>query len=392
MNKKTIWHISAFTLTSILILISGFISTFLNANDSILDNRICLQENSNGHCTDYKLPYKGHTFADYLNDLSEQMTTKDFQDMETIVKMYNAWFEKVISNMPRPKSKVMKLRTVKDRYRIAKLHIYLILQRLDLISKIEYPTLKPKELNLMAHDLYCLANGIHLNNTPNFHQLTQNTAVNFTYHTGKNQKTTNNVKPYPEIVWLKKNYHKWFVAKMIYAVQQHLGFTWHWRSLRLADWMIDHIPELKHEAVVELGAGNGYQARLLKLKGVDILATDIKLNKPHYTKVEKLKESKAVNEYADKKVFFVEFPGWYIFTTIQNLMNVPGLWTLVIVSDATDIANHLSTDHFSVKKYYDEKLLKPSLFKYSDNSKNRVLIIRKTKEFLPLSHRDHTEL
>ena len=393
------------------------VSQNLNADGGILSNKICIRWDNNLECMGYWLPYRGHTLAEYLTDMELNMSEKERYEAAELLKVHQATVTGMLEKTPgvmewifgkllkfsgygnnvendieknhEPKIRKKEVHTVYNNLPIVwgksirysdRLMLYMVLHLLDEAGSQEYPHITPAEFNRMAHSLYSLANEIYFDYRPDFTKLTTNPSVSLTYC----QKNHGVVSCLYYDTSVEAHY-KLFVTLLMATIENDLQLSRHWRSLETTDWILRHVPEMAEEGarVLELGAGKGYQAKLFKLRGIDIKATDISV--PDFTieQIEQLSASDAVHKYAvERPVIFVEYFSWDITQVIKELSRLPIKWTFVMITNGDAIKMTDYPDLLSLETYCDKEVLAPSVHIYeSDLSETTLFVYRKLVEY-----------
>ncbi len=357
MNSRI--HFSAFRgflkAFSIITAITTLLSTNLQADGTILSNKTCIRENKNtGECMGYKLPYEQgkHSILQYMKEIRHSLSPTEKKEIKTLIKYYrDQWASGVHNSISEEvffPTRSRKYDNIYDkkRLRYARFHIY---ATMTLLTKEQSLTqrlrISPPELQELIHQLFCLANDIHLEEPPNFQKLINNSHVSIM--TGKMQGIYVNPGIHD-----KETLDSATLAGLIRNLESILGFYSQWPSLSATDWIIERVPEMEKKPVIELGAGSGYQSFLFSLKGIEAYASDINPPSLTYHPIETLSAENAINKYYYMPaVVFIQDPGWNVIPDFQSLKQMPLVSTIAVMTYKHLLFKPVIFDAFDVSTY-----------------------------------------
>ncbi len=331
----------------------------------------------------YMLPYKGHTVSDYWIATKKTLTPIDrIYINKAIHGIKTIWETQIFSYMKATldisKVKYGKKHSLEMRKQLirdyAQAALYFINENLKGIERFDNPAM-PK-LHLTAHVLFCLANNIFPYSIPEFTLFTSNPMIQrFALSAGE---LSISIKFFADRK--ADTYIMGIPAVFLQYLENMLGFKIEWASLEMADWLRKKIPEIKEKTVLEIGSGSGYMAQLLSLRGVNIKATDIKLEHPTFVFVEEISASKAIAKYKDLKPIVIALnPNWDIKKEIYQMLRTPNISTFAILSPNRKTELTLNPESYEISEHQLE--IQPSNWKVGDPRINKYLIvIRKKKQ------------
>ncbi len=362
-----------------------------NQENDLQKNKECLRKEKE-KCLGYRLPYKGHSVDDYVKDMEQRFSAKEMREVgDFLRKCEEQGLNHIIDIINSNK------KDYKNPFRQIRIYTYALLFMLQLSKESlkEYVGLDEAKLDRMAHDFYSMAYRIPLEKTPDFKKLTNNKSVVI----GRVEESIDTRMEKRPGAAADEGLH--IIGGTVTLLNFFYDFYHQWTSLETTDWILRNVPKITSDNVLELGAGNGYQAHLLSLRRVNILATDSNPAYPGYKHVEKISALDAIKKYPKRNVYLLQYfpviPRKQIIDLLIELTKrTQGMWTLVFISSrqpGTEVSFGLDERYFKEDVYTHKNALIESVRDYGDiGSENILVVLSKKKENVFPSSNAHSEL
>ena len=400
-GKDTVGMRSGTLLTGAFALLVSFLSMAVYAHPDIQQDKICLRENGKGKCLGYRLPYRGYSINDYVLDMESRMSKRQIAAAQDLLRGDSGRLdEQVVDKLRSLKAQRSKLRSeeaekLKPATEVSeevKIYTYAVLKEMNGKQQniLDHTRLAADDIHRLAHALYCQANKIHLEVSPDFKPLTNNDSISAIGY--QKERSIGIAQEHGDNSAQLQRIGGW-----ILILNKLYNFYHQWTSLETTDWIIENVPEIKAAPVLELGAGSGYQALLLKMREVKVLATDITPDFPRYTHVERISAALAIRRYdPEKNIFLVQYPDNAMMASILEVLDRrPGPWILIVVSrDPDELVSKIWFEKasISVAVAYHNSALAEAAHLYQEKKTNGLTVFRRISD-PPLGYEDqHTDL
>ncbi len=283
-------------------------------------NKICMEHAESGFCQQYYLPFDSAlSIQDYIDEVSKTLSEDLVAYAEELLTL--PYTHKYVQDAGRD---AMAYKTSKwvHKYDTKIRHTFLVvLLILREHGAVLYPTIDRTTLLHQVHTLYALLNGMTIDSAPDFTDLATGSHFSFKKFTNRNNVLNMDMRFSPKA---RREHLMVATALRVIRFATNAYFLY---SNQNIDWLLNYAPELRTHKVIELGAGNGLLARLLRTQGVSIEATDLNPNPVsiRYDPVEKISAEQVMEKYHgsnEKIVFLITVPGWNVEYNIGQLLKI----------------------------------------------------------------------
>ncbi len=326
------------SLVPVLLLLFLFIVSPVNAG--ILKDKQCVLGKDSGTCQQYYLPFKeSYTLQDYISELKkDQPQDHWYQQYRGVLDFrvedceeFDRYYDKIIDEgNPVHLKQFLSWLLLKAVYQLGG------------VNPSSQEDLDMESILRAVHTMFALLHGMYEDSMPDFDKFSNTKKCSFHRYRTKNGQISLG-QTFTGYGALSKYDFVCFMTRYVLAA---VGSFFVYTNENVS-WLLDTVPELRSHDIVELGAGNGQLANIIRSQGINVRATDKNLIRQYgeTSDVEEISAENVLKEYrnTDKPVvFLISVPGWGFGDNLEDFMKIKNA-VMVVLSE-----NEIIDDVFPV--------------------------------------------